>query len=112
MGPEIRVRLEKAVEAHIVYHRWQTVGGRAPRSIVQNMCFCEGKTKAQEVRAQEECECLESWIFVCRGEERNPVDNGLDGVGWEGHGQKLQPHIHKQYYTSSMMPSSSQVANT
>ena len=22
MGPEIRVRLEKAVEAHIVYHRW------------------------------------------------------------------------------------------
>ena len=42
MGPEIRVRLEKAVEAHIVYHRWW-----APRSIVQNMCFCEGKTKAQ-----------------------------------------------------------------
>jgi len=43
MGPKIWVQYEETVEAHIVY----PVGGRAPRSMVWNMCFWEGKTKAR-----------------------------------------------------------------
>jgi len=49
MGPEIRVLLEKAVEAHIVYPPWRA----APRLMVQNMCFWEGKTKAREVTGED-----------------------------------------------------------
>jgi hypothetical protein len=49
MGPEIRIRYVEEVEA-----QYTPVGGRTPRSMVQNMCFWEGKTKYREARAQEE----------------------------------------------------------
>ena len=49
MGPKIWVQYEEAVEAHIVYPHWWA----STRSMVWNMCFCEGKMKDREVREQE-----------------------------------------------------------
>ena len=60
--------------------------------MVQNMCFWEGKMKAWEVIGEGtggKCGCLESWLFVCKGEEHSLVHNGLNEVDREGHGWKL-----------------------
>jgi len=63
-------------------HSIPPLGRRAPRSMVQNMCFWEGKAKAQEVRAQEEnVGFLGPGSLFVVGEKRNPVDNCLDEVG-------------------------------
>ena len=55
--------------------------------MVQNV-FLGGKDKSTEGEGTGgESGCFESWLFVCRGEERNLVANGFDEVsryGWEG----------------------------
>ena len=63
--------------------------------MVQNV-FLGGKEESTEGEGTGgESECFESWLFVCRDEERNLVANGFDEVsryGWEGTQTKITGH--------------------
>ena len=94
------------MEAHIVYPPGTEIDSA-------QYVFLGGKDESTGGKGTEgECGYLESWISVCRGEERNAVDDGLHEVGPKDMVKKLQPHIHKQYYRSfpcvHLTPSSSQ----
>ena len=87
---------------------------------MRNMCFWGGKTKAREVRAQEESADALGPGSLSVG-VRSPTQSIMASMrsvgtyGWEGHGQKLQPHNHKQHHIPLVpiqCPSHFQVANT
>ena len=70
MGPEIRVQYEKAVEAQIVCPGWWA--GTEIDGAEYVFLGRKDKSTAGEGLGGV-CGFFESWLFVCRGEERNPA---------------------------------------
>ena len=107
MGPKIQVLLEKAVEVHIVHPHWRA-GTKIDGA---EYVFLGGKDKGMGGIGEGtggKCGCLESWLFVCKGEEHSPVKRSIrkDIVGSSSHTFTNSITGH------SLSPSSSQVVNT
>ena len=69
------------MEVYIVYPRWWAGAEIDGVEYVYLGGEDEG-TKGEGTKG--EYGRLESWLCVCRGEERNPLDNGCDEVGMVG----------------------------
>ena len=88
MGPEIRVRQEEAVEAHIIYASWSA--GVEINGVEYVFLRGEDESAGSERAGSERgCRCgFVSELVVRRGEERDLVDDGINKVGrygWERH---------------------------